>query len=332
MFEDGNITPSGALRRAMHAMIVGGLGAIVVVCLITYSPFDTTGDTAGLSNEMSNFLGLPGASLANFVLQMFGWAALPIGLLMMFAAARAVLRPRIGITRWDTARRTSLFISTAFFLTVFLAAFPIPQSWPMATGLGGWLGDSVFQSFKGLFTSMQINARVAGGFTAFVIFCLLGYSFGRFLGVVGRDVADVLDAAGLVWAIFRVWLDRFTAFIKRRFHKSYVEPEEVAGFDDRKVWMEGPSATPTREPTPVPAYEPAPEPVPNSTEARKPRRTAKPKGHNFKFPKNGKFVLPTADLMRTPPARVAVTDAATLQKSAEELVNDGMRDFTKKKS
>jgi S-DNA-T family DNA segregation ATPase FtsK/SpoIIIE len=321
MFEDEQITPAGALRRALHAMIVGGLGAIIVVCLITYSPFDATGDTAGLNTEMSNFLGLPGAGLANFVLQMFGWAALPIGLLLMFAAARAVLRPRIGITRWDTARRTGLFFGTAFFMTVFLAAFPIPQSWPMATGLGGWLGDSVFQGIKGLFTDLKINAGVAGGFSAFIIFSLFGYCFGRFLGLVGRDVADVLDAAGLVWAIFRVWLDRVIAFLRKRFHKSYVEPEEIAGHGDRRVWMEGPSAAPepVYEPAPAPAPTYAPEPEPAPTATRKPRKAPKPKGHNFKFPKNGKFVLPTPDLMRKPPARVATTDAATLQKSAEEL-------------
>ena len=323
MFEDGEITPTNALRRAVKAMIVGGIGAIISVSILTYSPFDPTGDTAGLSTEMNNFLGIPGANLSNWLLQMLGWAALPLGLLLMFAAARAVLRPRTGITKWDTARRSGLLFSTVFFLSIFLAAFPIPQSWPMATGLGGWIGDSIFLGFKGIFTSLKINAGVAGGVVAILTFCLLGYCFGRFIGMVGRDVANVLDAAGLAWAIFRIWIDKLVAFVRKRFHKSYIEPEETAGFDDRHVWMEGPNAEP--EPAavaPVPAPKPArrTKPAPASVAASKPKtRKAKPRGETFNFPKNGKYVLPYPDLMKTPPPRVAVADAGALQKSAEEL-------------
>jgi S-DNA-T family DNA segregation ATPase FtsK/SpoIIIE len=316
MFDEDNISPTSALRRAVKAMVVGGIGAIITVCILTYSPFDPTGDTAGLATEMNNFLGIPGAGLANWILQMLGWAALPFGLLLMFAAARAVLRPRIGISKWDTARRSGLLISIVFFLSIFLAAFPIPQSWPMATGLGGWLGDSIFLGFKGIFTSLKINAGVAGGAAAFVVFCMLGYSFGRFIGLVGRDVANVLDAAGLAWAILRIWVDKLVAFVRRRFHKSYVEPEEAAGYDDRRVWMEGPNAEPepaTIAPAPKRAR---PAPAPESVVA-----APKPKARSetFNFPKNGKYVLPYPDLMKTPPPRVAVADAGALQKSAEEL-------------
>ena len=49
------------------------------------------------------------------------------------------------------------------------------------------------------------------------------------------------------------------------------------------------------------------------------KRAAKPKAPKYNFPKNGKFVLPTTDLLKRPPPRVAVTDAGALQKSAEEL-------------
>ncbi|NNC38225.1 MAG: cell division protein FtsK [Acidimicrobiales bacterium] len=325
MFDEDEISPTGALRRAVKAIGVGGIGAIISVSILTYSPFDPTGDTAGLATEMNNFLGIPGANLANWLLQMLGWAALPLGLLLMFAAARAVLRPRVGITKWDTARRSGLLVSTIFFLSIFLAAFPIPQSWPMATGLGGWFGDSIFLGFKGIFTSLKINASVAGGAAAFLVFCMLGYCLGRFIGMVGRDVANVLDAAGLVWAIFRIGVDKAVAFVRRRFHKSYVEPEETAGYDDRRVWMEGPGAAPVAEPVPIapapkPVHRAPPAPEPTATApVRKPRKSAKPKGNTFSFPKNGKFVLPHTDLMKTPPARVAVADAGALQKSAEEL-------------
>lgn len=338
---DEMLTSSGALRRAVAACLVGGFGAILLVTILTFSAFDNTGDTAGLGVEISNFLGRPGAGLSNFFLQLLGWAALPLGLLMMFAAVRAVFRPRLNINRWAIFRRSSLLVMTVFFLAVFMAAFPIPQSWPMGAGLGGWIGDIVFMSAKGAFLKLGASAAIAGGAVAILAFTGLGYCFGRFIGVVGRDVADVLDAAGLVWAIFRVRLDQFIRFIRRRFQKSYIDPlefsGETAGFADKRVWLETPGAEPAQEPiTAEEHYEAAPEPAASQqsaseflhatidqaapdaapTKAKRRAKTSK-----YKFPKNGKFVLPTLDLLKIPPPRVAVVDTGALQSSAEELGN-----------
>jgi len=334
---DGVITSSGALRRAIGACLIGGFGAILLIAIVTFSPFDATGDTASLNAEMgvelSNFLGRPGANLANFFLQLLGWAAFPLGLLMMFAAARAVLKPRLGITKWATFRRSALLLMTVFFLAVFLAAFPIPQSWPMGAGLGGWIGDMVFLGAKNMFLNIGASATIAGGIAAVLAFIGLGYCFGRFIGVVGRDVAEVLDAAGLLWAIFRVRLDQTIRFFRRRFQKSYVDPLETAGFDNKRVWVETPGVAPAHTPEPEVQYEPAQAPVePSASELlhATPEQTAqtatamhkRPKNApKYNFPKNGKFVLPQIDLLKTPPPRVAVVDAGALQKSAEELGN-----------
>ncbi len=309
---DEGITQTGALKRAMWACFIGGLGVVIIAAIITFSPFDTTGDTAGIragtAAELHNFLGMPGAGLANWLLQMLGWAALPLGLILVFAAARAVLRPRLNISRWDTFRRSSLLVSSVFFLSVFLAAFPIPQGWPMATGLGGYLGDSVFLGLKGLFLKLKISSSLAGGVSAVLVFIALGYSVGRFFGMVGRDVAQIFDAAGLVWATFRVRLDQLLRFLRKKFQKSYVDPLESTGFDDRRVWLETPGLDAALEPE----AEPEPVFVPK-------RRAVKPKAPQYNFPKNGRFVLPTIDLLKQNPPRIAVTDAGALQKSAEEL-------------
>ena len=319
---DENLPPASALKRAIWACVLGGFGAIIAISILTFSPFDATGDTAGLTASMHNFLGTPGAGLANWVLQMLGWAALPLAGLMMFAAARAILKPRLNVTRYDIVRRSFLLVFTVFFLSVFLAAFPIPQSWPMGAGIGGWLGDSVFQGIKGLFTGLKIHPSVGGGVAAFLSFIALGYCFGRFIGMVGRDVAELLDAIGLVWAIFRVKLDSMVSFLKRRFQKSYVDPLEQAGFEDRNVWAETPGVqTAYTPPTPEPASTlGTPEEVQYTPTAPQPKAVAtKAKTAKYKFPKSGKFILPKLDLLNKPPLRVAMTDAGALQKSAEEL-------------
>ncbi len=328
-----HITPTGALRRAFWACVVGGLGLILLLSIVTYSPFDRTADTAGLPletiaaaasekpPEFSNFLGSPGANLANFSLQFLGWAAYALAFLLIFAAARAVLKPRLNITRLDTFRRCSLLVMSVLFLAIFLAAFPLPQGWLMGTGIGGWFGDVVFLGLKGLLASTGISSGLAGAITSLLIFGGLGYCFGRFLGIVGRDVAEIFDAAGLVWAIFRVRLDQFIRFLRKRFQKSYIDPMEKSGFDDKRVWAEIPGAADIDQKTVPQPANPPPTPQPDPQDyvppVAKPARRAKAPKYNF--PTNGKFVLPQIDLLKKPPPRVAVVDAGALQKSAEEL-------------
>ena len=323
------IKPTRWLRRAVQACLVGGLGAFLVLSIVTFSSFDTTLDTVGSQTQLHNFLRSPGANIASWFLQFFGWAALPLGGLMMFAAARAVIKPRLNITRWDTARRSGLLVMTVVFLSVFLAAFPIPLSWPFATGLGGWFGDVIFLGLKSWFVGMGVKPALAGGVLAFTAFIGLGYFFGRFMGIVGRDVAQMLDAAGLLWATFRVRLDQFIAFLRRRFQKSYIEPMETAGYTDKRVWLETPGleTSDTSPPIPEPRLQ-VPEPRPQVSvqttpePVRKPARATskrKPAASKYNFPKNGKFVLPTIDLMKPVPPRVATVDKGSLQKSAEEL-------------
>ena len=301
------------LQRAVQAIIVGGAGAVITVSVCTYSPFDTTKDTAGPEIQVQNVLGEHGAGFANVLLQALGWAALPLGLLLMYAAARAMIKPRIGMRRRDLLRRSGLLTGTVLFLAIFLAAFPIPQNWSMATGLGGLVGDTFFFSIKNLFMGLKINPAISGGMTVFLAFVGLGYSFGRFLGIVGRDVAEIFDAAGLVWAIFRVWLDRLIAFIKKRFYKSYVEPEERAGFEDRVLWVERPGAeTGILDETPS-------TPEQRGNVYHPPVKSKKEKTRMSKPAKRSAFKLPRIDLLKMPPSRVAVNDSGALQKSAEEL-------------
>ncbi|HFB54595.1 MAG TPA: cell division protein FtsK, partial [Hellea balneolensis] len=111
------------------------------------------------------------------------------------------------------------------------------------------------------------------------------------------------------------------------FQKSYVDPLETAGYDDRKVWVESPGydTAPPQEAAPElksasPQHSEQAQPAPKKT------RKAKPKTPRYNFPKNGKFVLPGVDLLKKTPPRVSVTDAGALAKSAEEL-GDVLVDF-----
>ena len=47
---------------------------------------------------------------------------------------------------------------------------------------------------------------------------------GRFLNIVAKDLIDIWDAAGLVWAYIRIGIDKMAIFVTKLFKKNYVEP------------------------------------------------------------------------------------------------------------
>lgn len=346
-----------ALKRALQALLIGAIGTIIFVVTYSYNPFDPTGDTAGTiakaNIDIHNFLGRPGAAFGNILLQSFGWAALPAGLLMMFGSARAVLRPRVNVTKPQTWMRCMHFVLAVFFLAMCLAAFPLPHDWPMAAGLGGYLGDSTFLGFKSLIMKTGLDAPPSGIMAAITAFCFFGYFIGRFFGLVSRDVAQALDAAGLLWAIFRIWCDRLIGLFRRdRVKAAEIDTQNLAS---RALWEEPSPQAPhphvqgPEQPAPV-TPEPAPaetkkyvnmygRPLPPADETPKepeihlgavndevhggqdmisPAKTAAKTARRVQ---PGAFKLPKIDLLRKPPPRIAVTDAGALQKSAAELTS-----------
>ena len=315
-----------ALKRAITALIMCALAMIILISVMSFSPFDSTADTAGLGT-VQNKLGSPGAALGNILLQMIGGGAVILGALILYSGARRILRPKPYGTRYDRMRRAAIVAGAVFFGTATLSAFPIPQSWPMATGLGGWIGDGVYLNLKGLLD--HFNLPISGLIIAGLMFLSCAFCLARFFGIVGRHVLDLWDAAGLVWATFRVWVDRFVAWVAAKFEKSYTADVE----DDASLGhlYAAPAPTAAAQPTPQPApqsvVQPAyaaitPAPIAAKPKPAKKKRAAvkrKPKADEFNFPEGADFVLPGLDLLKTPPPRQAITDEAALMRNAENL-------------
>ncbi len=319
---------TGVIRRALTCLFSVGFGVLILCVVLSYSPFDSTADTAGIG-PTQNLFGAPGAGLANVLMQVMGWGSVVLAFLLVFLGVRGIFRPRPRGTKLERWGRASLGISLVLFGTITLSAFPIPQSWPMATGLGGWIGDAFYLSFKGGLD--YFNVPVSGLIVAFITFLISAFCLGRIVGIVGRDLLDVLDAAGLVWATFRVWLDRVAGFIHRRFVKAYGDEGVSDETVDRYLrdLPDAPIAAPRRAKrvkksdqkikvvTPQAAQSPTPAqrtPVKKTT-----KRAAKPKKEEFNFPEGADFVLPQVDLLKTPPPRKVLTDEGALRRSAESL-------------
>ena len=314
LMDDLNFTPLDALKRALWGLGQCLVGAFILGALITYNPFDSTGDTAGIG-VVQNFFGTPGAGIANLLMQVLGWGGLLLGGLTVFAGLKGLWRPKpnTGPQRRtiETLRQISLFWGTVIFGAATLSAFPIPQGWPMGTGLGGWIGDGIHLNLSaGL---AHINIPLAAFWIALFTFVIASFCLARILGIVSQDLLDIWDAAGLVWATFRVWLDGCIGFIRTRILKRY--GEDAVQADPEPLFRDIPDEP---APAPQPASPPVQKTVAPPTKP-KPRRKSKPKAPEFHFPEGSDFVLPGLDLIKTPPPRAAIADEGALRRSSENL-------------
>ena len=317
LMEDLNMSASGALKRAILSLALCAIGTVLLISVLSYNPFDTTGDTAGIG-QIQNLFGKPGAGLSNLLLQFLGWGSLLAGALTLFAGLRGIFKPRAKDTRLDKLRGLFLCIGIVIFGAATLSAFPIPQSWPLASGLGGWIGDGIYLNSKGVLD--HFNVPISGLVIAFMTFIAAGFCLGRFLGIVAKDLVDIWDAAGLVWAYIRMGIDKmavfFAALFRRLFKQNYVEPMGATDTIDNlyRGIPDAPQAMPSAQIIKAPA-KPAAATAPKATKKRKPR----PKKPEFHFPAGSDFILPGVDLLKTPPPRSAITDEGALHRASANL-------------
>jgi len=147
-------------------------------------------------------LGNSGASLANLLMQTVGLGGLLVGSLVLISGIRRLIG-RVGSrSRSLKWKRFGIGLGVILLGTMTLSAFPIPQSWPMASGLGGWVGDILHFTPKGWFDAF--NIPLSGLWVAILSFAGAAYLLALYLGIVTKDLLDIADAAGLVWAYIRI--------------------------------------------------------------------------------------------------------------------------------
>ena len=312
-----------AFRRAVIGLACCGLSVLLLGMIMTYSPYDPTGDTAGIG-KIKNILGRPGANLSNLMMQTMGAGSYLLAIMIGYAGLRRLFVKPVRRTKLQSWGRVSLIAGVVFFGTIMLSGFPIPKYWPMGTGLGGWIGDLFYLNFRGGLEAL--NIPLSGFIITLCFFIASAFCLARYIGIVGNDFLEIADAAGLIWATFRVRLDQFIQWVGRKINSNY--GDEIAQGDslDRQ-FAHVPDVAPTYEPTPAPiaapdvaTYTAEPMPAPVATKAKpKKKRAPKPKKPEFHFPDGSDFVLPGLDLLKTPPPRMATADPGMLQRQSEQL-------------
>ena len=177
--------PDGAsefLRR--RAAELGGFALLLVAALyaaalVSYEAGDPSFNHA-TSEASVNWLGVPGAYLADLSLQAAGIAAALIVPLLVAWSWRLISHRGFG-RLWlrFAAAPVALVLAAAF-----ASSLPAPEAWPLATGLGGVVGDL-------LFGGLVAPAQALGGRTVLA----------AILGVL--TVVALPAAIGLTWREWR---------------------------------------------------------------------------------------------------------------------------------
>jgi S-DNA-T family DNA segregation ATPase FtsK/SpoIIIE len=212
----------GLIARVRTALIGGAMtagGAFAILAALSHNPFDPSLNAA-TGTTPTNWMGGPGAAVSDLLLQTLGWAGAAAALAVLAWGLILLLR---GPRGRSSAVSVFRLLSGALGVTGFamaVSALPMPANWPFAVGLGGVIGDAVLGGLAGLIAEIGVpGGRVIAGGLGLVLSV-----FGVFFcfGLTVRDLTAARDAAELVWATVRVWIDQLIGAIPRAWGRGEV--------------------------------------------------------------------------------------------------------------
>ncbi len=207
---------SDPVWRILTGAAAFGVGVFICGAVGSYTPSDPSWNAA-TDAGVQNLFGETGAIYADVSRQMLGWSAWTAGLALMIGGAmRAVLIGAPSMKRWSLG---ALFVplSAACF-----ASWPVPESWPMSTGLGGVIGDALFHVARMPFRALMLPSPetwagfLLGGAALWSALSALGFRRGdaQLLQSAAttssiRAARQAKGAGGLLWGVMsRLKLNR----------------------------------------------------------------------------------------------------------------------------
>ncbi|KZL16665.1 DNA translocase FtsK [Pseudovibrio sp. Ad26] len=168
-----------------NIIVIGGavilvIGLCVAAALATWSTDDPSLNHA-TNAEIHNALGQTGAIVADVLMQTIGLATAVFLVPIFLWGWRLSLKYTSGVTR---KRFLTWLVGTVLFAGG-LAAIPIPSSWPLPTGLGGFLGDWIFSVPTAILPELSTGMRTLTGAVGLGLpsIVLLAYA----AGLIGKD-------------------------------------------------------------------------------------------------------------------------------------------------
>ena len=203
-----SLLPAGApafLRRRVLEIAGAGLavaGALLGIAMASYAPEDPSWNNA-TGRAAENLVGIPGAYAADLGLQTLGLAGAVAPLLLLAWAWRLLSHqglPRVWLN-------LTLVPPTMLLGAGFASMFSAPAGWPIAAGLGGWLGDLLVNTVSAWDVGLlpALPAAIWGALFGLLATLALAFS----LGLAPREWGAMARGAGRGgWAVGR-WTARW---------------------------------------------------------------------------------------------------------------------------
>jgi DNA segregation ATPase FtsK/SpoIIIE, S-DNA-T family len=315
------------------------IGLLIGLATASFNASDASWNVSG-ATKIANWLGAPGATLADFSLQIMGLAIVP-GLLALTALClMALLRGPNGVDRLKL--RSWCAFGGVILFSAAVAGLPRANGWVMATGLGGLIGDWVLSLFALPFSGNSGGRGLAAliAFVGAVVCAFVAMRLKR------ADMEAALDTASYYWASLRVSVDGLLAGSAMQKPRSKIAPKRSARAKPRvdsfmddddtaaiaaRFAPRGPAPVATRdvwrEPEvhngayAAPGYPAVDIPIelPKSPK-QSPRASREAQPELPMYPTNSKFELPRLDLLAKPKPRIAHHDEAALKQNARLLM------------
>ncbi len=169
------LAPEGfsARRLAMQALGLALLIAamLLALALASYSRADPSWNHA-VAAPVSNALGLPGARLADALLQGLGLGAWLLPLIVLDWAVRLLLARGLGRLWLGAALVVPILVASSLALSIF----PAPRGWPIAAGLGGALGHLGRHLLDAGNLAPPVAAMAAAALVGLMLVFVMGFS------------------------------------------------------------------------------------------------------------------------------------------------------------
>lgn len=320
---------SDPVWRMLTGAAVFCIGVFICGSVGTYAPTDPSLNVA-TDAPVQNLFGSNGAIFADLARQSLGWSAWAAGFAAMVGGAmRTVL---IGTPR---RRRWALGLLAIPLSATCFAAWPVPNTWPLAAGLGGMVGDSFLGLAELPFEALLLPQPtvfagfISGALALWCAFAALGFQrrdaslLSRAAAAEGRRVTQSAQGlTGWVKSLFakrksneddRINVRKAQSFDSQSDFRSILrgvdeslEPDEIEEDWDDEVEDQIEDAQDNR-----PVLTPQPE-------KKKPAlKSQKPKIRKNKRQRTTK--LPPIDLLQLPPERREGIDEEALQAEAIRL-------------
>ncbi|HSG35502.1 MAG TPA: DNA translocase FtsK 4TM domain-containing protein [Sphingomonadaceae bacterium] len=296
-----------SLRRAAQmtgAVVLSAATIFLFLALVSYHQTDPSLSTAA-GSEVANWMGRPGAWIADAVLLVFGFTAI-LFLPMLYAFARKLWRDADdeetphGMRWWRTV---GVLLFAMALLAIVLSLTFTESEGNLPAGLGGMaglLGASGVEALAALTPEAAQFWTIAGLWIA----CLFGGAF-----LVGRIFA-------IDWALLLTLPDML-----RR--KPALPSADSLPFVPRRE-------KPLVEPRPAPVAQDEKRKPPEISDPRQPPKRASLTGKSKQKDLFAEYELPSLDLLEDPPANQAPKlDKAALQSNAR-LLESVLDDFNVK--